>query len=615
MKVYSAAGTRVSDDEGWSLFFAEDDLHPGKTMSMRFIKSTNPVSFLPQKEAAFMPFSSRRLSEIFRLYSGKSGSAEAQKISYTIERCLGPSLVSTEDTSCVMSLESMVDFATTRLGNNLQVFNTEVKEQAVGKQDYTIQSRIKKVEGDRLAVCHKLHYPYAVFTCHSFKSTDSYPIVVPVKGPDGTTTEAIAVCHENTSEQNPEPLKMLNIKPGIVPLCHFLARDSIVQEGSNAGQGGITPATTEGTEKGLAKDKGKRKLSYNTVVAGDGEANMDIESEEPTGEGNMGVKQACVEMPVTEEIPMEMPKEISEPSSEEEEADPGFEFCPNIRFSKEQLGRFRAPWWGSLIVKMLGQRVGYKYLKQRLTQLWKRSFKLISLGSDFFLVRFSNKAIREAVIAGGPWTVLGHYLTIQQWRPNFVDLNKRLKSRFTIHGEEYKAAFESIHLVCFQCGRYGHRQEVCPELVKQKQVTPLSMSTNEGVELDKQVAEQESVMAEVQLEVVVPVPAPAPTTQSAAGPWMIVQLPKQKPCDSRRNKGEGDNNGKGNGQDKGHGSRFRALEKEDSAVSDREVTGGQQVGFDAGKSTVRTSGELKSTCRQDFQFKGVGSGAQASTSK
>ncbi|OWM77706.1 BURP domain-containing protein 3-like [Punica granatum] len=228
MKVYSAAGTRVSDDEGWSLFFAEDDLHPGKTMSMRFIKSTNPVSFLPQKEAAFMPFSSRRLSEIFRLYSGKSGSAEAQKISYTIERCLGPSLVSTEDTSCVMSLESMVDFATTRLGNNLQVFNTEVKEQAVGKQDYTIQSRIKKVEGDRLAVCHKLHYPYAVFTCHSFKSTDSYPIVVPVKGPDGTTTEAIAVCHENTSEQNPEPLKMLNIKPGIVPLCHFLARDSIV---------------------------------------------------------------------------------------------------------------------------------------------------------------------------------------------------------------------------------------------------------------------------------------------------------------------------------------------------------------------------------------------------
>ncbi|OWM68782.1 hypothetical protein CDL15_Pgr024969 [Punica granatum] len=141
------------------------------------------------------------------------------------------------------------------------------------------------------------------------------------------------------------------------------------QERSNAGQVGITPDTTEGIEKGLANDKGKRKLSYSAVVAGDGEVNMDMESEEPTGEGNLGVKQAGVEMPAAEEIPMEMPEEIPEPSSEEEEADPGSEFCPNIRFSKEQLRRFRAPWWGSLIVKVLGQRVGYNLCQSGLSTL------------------------------------------------------------------------------------------------------------------------------------------------------------------------------------------------------------------------------------------------------
>ncbi|PKI67062.1 hypothetical protein CRG98_012600 [Punica granatum] len=171
------------------------------------------------------------------------------------------------------------------------------------------------------------------------------------------------------------------------------------QKEPNAVQRGTAPATTEGTEKGLATDKGKRKLSYSAVVAGDGKANMDIASEESIGEGIPVTKQAGVEMPVTKEIPMEIP----EPSSEEEEADPGFEFSPNIRFSKEQLRHFHTPWWGSLIVKV------------------DRETASSEIGN---FARFCVE----------------------------VNLNKRLKSRFTIHGEEYKAAFESIHLVCFQCG-------------------------------------------------------------------------------------------------------------------------------------------------------------------
>ncbi|OWM83516.1 hypothetical protein CDL15_Pgr012997 [Punica granatum] len=80
------------------------------------------------------------------------------------------------------------------------------------------------------------------------------------------------------------------------------------QKEPNAVQRGTAPATTEGTEKGLATDKGKRKLSYSAVVAGDGKANMDIASEESIGEGIPVTKQAGVEMPVTKEIPMEIPE-------------------------------------------------------------------------------------------------------------------------------------------------------------------------------------------------------------------------------------------------------------------------------------------------------------------
>lgn len=201
-KVYKAAGNRVSDDEDWSLYFRETDLSPGKTMNLHFIKSTNPESFVSRKVVESMPFSTIMLSEIFRRYSVKPGSVEAEKISSTVNRCVGPGSIGKEDKGCATSLESMVDFTTTRLGNNIDTFTTEAKEQP-GRQEYTIQSGTKKLEGDKFVVCHKLHYPYAVFYCHSFKTTEAYAARVPLKGSDGSTAEPLMICHTDTAEWDP----------------------------------------------------------------------------------------------------------------------------------------------------------------------------------------------------------------------------------------------------------------------------------------------------------------------------------------------------------------------------------------------------------------------------
>lgn len=44
-----------------------------------------------------------------------------------------------------------------------------------------------------------------------------------------------------------------------------------------------------------------------------------------------------------------------------------------------------------------------------------------------------------------------------------VDLSAPLLPSVTLSDEEQKVEYEGVHLICFKCGRYGHRVENCPE--------------------------------------------------------------------------------------------------------------------------------------------------------
>lgn len=46
--------------------------------------------------------------------------------------------------------------------------------------------------------------------------------------------------------------------------------------------------------------------------------------------------------------------------------------------------------------------------------------ELIDLAQGYMIARFYQKEDYIKVMEGGPWIVLGHYLTIAKWRPNFV---------------------------------------------------------------------------------------------------------------------------------------------------------------------------------------------------
>lgn len=121
----------------------------------------------------------------------------------------------------------------------------------------------------------------------------------------------------------------------------------------------------------------------------------------------------------------------------------------------------------------------------------------------------------------GPWTILGHYLTISKWKPNFkpsaqephttlawvrfqglplevfeepslmsagnalgrairvdpitadmicgryarvcveLNLDKPLIPMVAIWGKKYSVEYEGLHRICFHCGCYGHKMEAC----------------------------------------------------------------------------------------------------------------------------------------------------------
>lgn len=81
-----------------------------------------------------------------------------------------------------------------------------------------------------------------------------------------------------------------------------------------------------------------------------------------------------------------------------------------------------APWQDVLVVKLLGKRLWYTTMKDRLTQLWKliAGFEIMDIGNDFFMVNFENEMGRTKVMDEGSWMIFYHYLTMQTWSPDFV---------------------------------------------------------------------------------------------------------------------------------------------------------------------------------------------------
>ncbi|XP_054819881.1 BURP domain-containing protein 3-like [Prosopis cineraria] len=228
---YGTRHTTIQDDKSnANFFFLEKDLKPGHKMNMPFFFQTSnqDSTFLPREVVKSIPFSSSKMAVILKKFAVKVGSAYAEVLKNTIEEC-ERSEMKGEEKYCATSLESMVDFSIFKLGKSVKALSLEVMNAVtMEEEEYTISQGVKKVAEAKVVVYHKLDYVYAVFYCHNIKNTDEY--MVPLEGALGSRMKAVSVCHKDTSQWNPKHIafQMLKVKPGSVPLCHFLLPVAVV---------------------------------------------------------------------------------------------------------------------------------------------------------------------------------------------------------------------------------------------------------------------------------------------------------------------------------------------------------------------------------------------------
>ncbi|KAJ1418543.1 Zinc finger, CCHC-type [Sesbania bispinosa] len=277
----------------------------------------------------------------------------------------------------------------------------------------------------------------------------------------------------------------------------------------------------------------RKLLSYKDAILGGSEDEISAESDQGANDSDDSSEGSSS----TDEMDEE---ESEEP--EGEQVDEGDIMCPTVHVSSRKFHEACKPWKSAVIIKVLGKRVGLKFLHLRLLKMWPTlgDMELIDLEFDYFLVRFSNPSDVNMVFEQGPWLISGHYLVIQNWQPHLfpgedelkrvavwvripglpmefydreilgkignvlgktmrvdsntlkprdgywgqtttergkfarlcveINLQKPLIPQFRLMGRTYKVEYEGLFMVCFACGRYGHRHDSCPEQKMEEQV-------------------------------------------------------------------------------------------------------------------------------------------------
>lgn len=279
----------------------------------------------------------------------------------------------------------------------------------------------------------------------------------------------------------------------------------------------------------------------------------------------------------------------------EEDGNGGFKYKdlgPGVDVRKEERINLCQPWRKSLIIKVLGKEVGYRFLLNRIQKLWapKGTLDMIDFKNNYFLVTFSSDQDLDYALQEGPWMIAGHYLLCQRWRPEFkpfedhvrkqavwvrvpelpieyykknilwevgneigrtlrvdvhtineeklrngvratergqfaricveVDLRKALLPIVRVRKTWYKVEYEGLPLICFECGRFGHRLEQCPTKFAPSPASQMADKPSDGkstTAVHPSSGQQNSGESE----------------SGFFGPWMIAQRNSRKPHNPR----------------------------------------------------------------------------------
>ncbi|MCH79387.1 hypothetical protein A2U01_0000136 [Trifolium medium] len=206
------------------------------------------------------------------------------------------------------------------------------------------------------------------------------------------------------------------------------------------------------------------------------------------------------------------------------ELEDGNRLLPKVYIEPKVFQDLCTPWKDAIVVKLLGKTLGYNTMKERLQKIWKLQggFEIMNNDNGFYMVKFDHAADKEKVITGGPWLIYDRCLAVSHWSPEFaspnakiertvvwvrfpglnlvyydesflmamasaigrpikvdintlnvergrfarvcveVDLTVPVVGKIWVNGHWYKVQYEGLHIICTNCGCYGHLGRNCP---------------------------------------------------------------------------------------------------------------------------------------------------------
>ncbi|XP_043726359.1 polygalacturonase 1 beta-like protein 3 [Telopea speciosissima] len=205
-------------------FFRESMLKQGTVMPMPDIRDKMPRrSFLPRSIASKLPFSTSEIAELKQIFHATENSSMAKILQNTLEECERKASQG-ETKRCVGSVEDMIDFAVSVLGNNVVVRSTETVK---GSTKDVMIGKVKGINGGRVTKsvsCHQSLFPYMVYYCHSVPKVRVYEADILDPKSKVKINQGIAICHIDTSAWSPThgAFMALGSEPGRIEVCHWI---------------------------------------------------------------------------------------------------------------------------------------------------------------------------------------------------------------------------------------------------------------------------------------------------------------------------------------------------------------------------------------------------------
>ncbi|XP_074284398.1 polygalacturonase 1 beta-like protein 2 [Silene latifolia] len=205
-------------------FFRESMLNSGTVMKMPDIKDKMPKrSFLPRSISSKLPFLTSGLAELRDMFQAKENSTLERLMVNALSECERPASPG-ETKRCVASIEDMIDFAASVLGDNLVVRSTE---NVNGSGERVVIGSVKGINGGKVTKsvsCHQSLLPYLLYYCHSVPKVRVYEADILDFETKAKINHGVAICHLDTSAWSPGhgAFLALGSKPGLIEVCHWI---------------------------------------------------------------------------------------------------------------------------------------------------------------------------------------------------------------------------------------------------------------------------------------------------------------------------------------------------------------------------------------------------------